>query len=694
MRNKVKLLILVVTAAILTCGCGEFAKKSDTGLQLKDGYDPNALVLLVHLDHRQNENLLSWPRVAVAIGDGTILLTAKHCVKTPAKWSERPMSSEIIAISPYYGDIYKCRVLATDDKADLAILKADWQAHPALALADEEEFQETRQITVFSRPIRKPKQPHQLGRRIRTTTLSIEQRDVTKPIVGLKLRGAGPIVRGWSGSPMLIPESAKVTGVISALTGMKLGLSSLLSVTFVFDAVGSNVESVWELLRQNDLQYVAKSFFPASFEPVADAEPAFSGIMDYFEILQEKDTAESLVTAEKLVSLRPESSYAHLFLAMIANKMAFEPDAGAQRSKDSREEFLALADSSFKKALQLDPDNASTRAAYGNYLMRRHRNAEALVETESALTVDPNNQLAEINQLILLTQTEPNRAEEYARRLIEKDPNNSHYRYYYGFCLSECGKNEQALEAIQKAIELNPKAGYRGGLADILVKLDRLDEAEKNYKKMTKSCGCQQCWFKYAGFLIGHQPKKLKQAEKALAKAESKAHTMRISKNDMAMLKLNLVAAKFSPLEKKTPQKAEALARKLIKKSPQDGYNFWALAGALREQGRFDDAAEAAGHAVRLCPDCLFRPRLANCLTKAGELEKAEQTYDQMLEMYPDRAKYLFWYAEFLVDNFPDRIDEAKEALGKMETSESRRTVKDEELNPLLEKIAAKEKKL
>jgi len=326
-KTTYKLFLLLLIAGFLTCGCSNPASKGDTSQQLKPGYDPNALVLVAYIDHRQNETPISWPRVAVAIGDGTILLTAKHCVDTPPRWSKPPMSPEIVAVSPYYGDIYHCEIIATDKKTDLAILKAPWRAHPALALASEEELLAARRITVFSRPIRKLKKPHQLGRQIRTTTLPVRRFYITKPITGMKLKGTGPIVPGWSGSAMVIPESAKVTGVISALSGIRLGVPTLLSVIFTFDTIGSKVESIWELLKQNELEFVAKSYYPSNFIPVTDAQPAFSVIMDYFETLLEKENAESLETAEKLVTLRPDSGYAHLLLAISADKQAHEPNS-------------------------------------------------------------------------------------------------------------------------------------------------------------------------------------------------------------------------------------------------------------------------------------------------------------------------------------------------------------------------------
>jgi len=530
MRKTILTCLILFLASLLTCGCSEFADTGDASQQLKDGYDPNALVLIAHIDHRQHETLISWPRVAFAVGDGTIILTAEHCVDRPPGWTGLPMSPEIVVISPYYGDIYQCKILAVEEETDLAILEAPWPIHPALAVAGREELKAAGQVTIFSRPIRKSKKPHQLGRQIRTATFVIDRIKITKPIVGMRLKGTGPVRRGWSGSAMVLPESAKVTGVISALTGIKLGLPTLFSVIFVFDTVGGNIESIWELLRQNELEFVAKSYYPSPFRPVTDAQPAFSCIMDYFENLLKNDSVESVEIAGKLAILRPESSYVHLILAIGADKQAHQPDSRPQA-------FLALAESSYQKALQLAPNNAFIHAAYGNFLMNRNRKQQAMTQTESALAIDPNNNLAAINRLILLTQIEPEKAEKYAGHLIDKDPNNPDYWFYYATALSKFGKYEQALKAAQNAVELNPKGNYYGGLADIMVELGQLDKAERYYKKMLKNCGCQQCWFNYANFLYKHRPKKLNKAEKALNKAEAKAHMLRVSKADMAGLR-------------------------------------------------------------------------------------------------------------------------------------------------------------
>lgn len=92
-----------------------------------------------------------------------------------------------------------------------------------------------------------------------------------------------------------------------------------------------------------------------------------------------------------------------------------------------------------------------------------------------------------------------------------------------------------------------------------------------------------------------------------------------------------------------------------------------------------------------MSPDASYQPRLANTLAKAGRLEEAQKTYDAMLGDHPDRGKYWFWYAEFLLENFEDRVEEARQALEKAQNASDRRwRVPDKDLRELRKEIGAK----
>jgi tetratricopeptide (TPR) repeat protein len=675
-KATLNFLLILLFIGPLFVGGSEAAKGNDSGQQVLEqipGLDQRAVVVLAHTDRQQSAVHVELG-VAFAIGDGTLLLTAAHCVSDFAEAPKQAVSHCTIVISPYYGDMFDFKILAVDKEADLAILKTPWPVHPALTLADEEELKSAKRIAIISRPPEKQnKPPYKFSRQIRTEILPVLRLNDKEPRNAIVLKGTQHIVKGWSGLPLLLPETGKVVGVLNGVLAVGL---RLLPIRLRNDASGCSIRSIYALLRGHGLETAAGSG-PSELPPVEDAQPAFLAAMDYFEALVNRDSAKLLSAAQNLVSLRPKSVHSHLCLASAADIRAHEPNSPA-------EDFLDLAESSYEQALQLDPNSAHAHAIYGNFMLNRGRNREALAQTESALAADPNNSLAVVNRLIILGVTNPAQAEEFGGQLVEKDPNNARYWHYYGTALSKLGRYEQALAAAQKAVALDPKGLHEGALGDALAKLGRLDEAERYCKKMTKTCGCQRCWYRYALFLVDHRSGKLAEAEKALEMAESKAHTLGVSQQDMNSLRLQL-------LEKTSPEDAEAFARQLLEASPDSGLYWWHLAGILRTREKHEDAAQAAQKAVELSPDASYQPRLANTLAKAGQLEEAQKTYDQMLRNYPERGRYWFWYAEFLLENFEDRVEEARQGLEKARNASDRRwRVADKDVSELREKIAAR----
>ncbi len=99
------------------------------------GFTSDAVVLLAYLGRQQQGSVTEWAKVGFVIGDGSLILTAEHCVDSLSELKKQAISSELVVISPYYGDVFKVEVLGIDEKADVAVLKADWPGHPALELA-------------------------------------------------------------------------------------------------------------------------------------------------------------------------------------------------------------------------------------------------------------------------------------------------------------------------------------------------------------------------------------------------------------------------------------------------------------------------------------------------------------------------------------------------------------------------------
>lgn len=174
-------------------------------------FPSQAIVVLAYLGRTQRGTVVEWPRVAFAIGDGTLILTAAHCVQSITDPYKQAVSPDVVVISPYYGDAFEFEILAVDKDADLAILKAPWPAHPALTLATDAELKAAKEILVTGYPLQKNKKPpFRFSQQVRMEKLPVLKIDETPSPKAIVLRGSrfgGP---GWSGSALPLPTQERL----------------------------------------------------------------------------------------------------------------------------------------------------------------------------------------------------------------------------------------------------------------------------------------------------------------------------------------------------------------------------------------------------------------------------------------------------------------------------------------------------
>ena len=619
------------------------------------GFPSDAVMLLAYMGRRQEGGELKWPRVAFAVGDGTVLLTAAHCVTDFDEKGLQARSPQTVLISPHYGDVLDFEIAAVDREADLAVLRAPWPAHPALALADDSELaahDAEALLAGYPQP-EKPGPPVHFARAILMERLPYHRHFGGPPNEAIMLETArfgGP---GWSGAPVVLPRTGRVAGLLAQMFLRKNGETILRR-----DLAGADVRAIEALLKKAGLEGPARATAPA-LDDVPDADRAFALAVDHVEAGFNHDTTASLAAAQALVGLRPRSVHAHLFLAWCAFD-SYVLDVG-------RRNLLPLAERHFREAIRLAPKNAQAQVGLGNFLAHQDRPKEALKALETAIVLDPDDPLALIDRLRVLNDLDPARALEEGRRLTELDAENPHFWYWYAAALSKQRQDEAAVEAARKAVELNPEGLYRNLLAQALARTNQLDEAEALFRRMTEDCGCQKCWFEYVLFLLNHRPDRLDEAEKAFAKVESETRRVRLAAAQISETRNRLIQERIEAVTSESPEKAEAMAREQIAVGKDPAHFWWVLADLLRSQNRHDEAAEAARKAVELGPDRFYQPRLADTLAKAGRLEESQETYDEMLRAHPERAKYWYWYAEFLTEHCPESVTEARRALARAE---------------------------
>ncbi len=644
------------------------------------GFPSEAIVVFVYQGWQQEGATVNWPKVGFAIGDGTLILTAAHCVEELDEKSRQAVSWETFVISPYYGGVFDFKVLAVDKEADLAILQASWPSHPALALASQAELEAAKQILVTGYPAPdEGERPYRIATEVRMEQLPVSWLGERHKNTAIGLRAARFGRPGWSGSALVLPERGKVAGVLTILT-----LQTNSGVLVRRDLSGCSVKSIHAALEQHRLTNSAYAN-PSPTPPIENAREGFSLAVRYMESWWNRDFFGAVLASKKLVELRPDSGIARLLLAQSAhNALAFGESNAAPH------DLAIIEETNFPAAVHLSPGSAPAHAGYGNFLMFRERYDEALAEIEAALAIEPRNELALVNRLRILTRTSPQKAAEFGQELTEKHPDNAHFWFWFSEALTQVGRHEPALDAAQQAVKLNPDGVYRGRLADALAQLGRLDDAEKQFKKMTADCGCQACWVRHANFLLDHREEKVEEARKSVETAESKTRR-RVSeanlKNLRIKLDLELELAPLRLLAKKSPKEAETLGRQMVHNSTTNGHYWFEMAGILRTLGKHEEAVAAAQRAVDLSPDASYQPRLADTLAKAGRLDESEQTYKQMLRDHPDRPKCWLWYAEFLHDYHPQRIEDARAAFAKAQSPSPNWSVPAGELESLRVKL-------
>ena len=636
------------------------------------------LVLLSSMDHRANGEIsFQLPKMGFAVGDGTLIVTAEHCIDSFLAQPPHSTSRQLVAISPYYGDIFPVRMLAFDDAADVAILEASWQSHPAFALAEPSDIHAGDTVMIPSRP-QFTNDEQQINKQFFLEHLTVERIDHEEPDDAILFTKAGLIKPGWSGSPIVLRDSRKVAGVMCLLK-YSTKTRALFFKTKTLKAAGCHIDSIRRLVQDHDLQDAAMAVQPTWAPDIRHSETTFEKIQDAFNALLAKDMPTALTRMQRSAEARPNSAYLQLWLANIASAQA--PDTEEEKKAANQ-----LAETALDTALLLAPEDPHILAVAGTILSKHHKMASAKAHSLAALAQDPNNSLALYTQLILGHGRDPNRAAAYGQRLTDSEPNNTMAWFYTSTALFNDSRPEEALHAAQQAVATDPNGLIREALAKALVALDRIDEAQDEFKFMTENCECEKCWYQYARFLVRHRSDQAVEAQHALDAARSSSRKRSVPPKRLDQLQIEIY-------KHTDPNQALALLHSWLDEDPNEADTWWRLADILRTKAHYEEAAEAAQKAVDLAPDSFYRPRLADCLAKAGDSDSAQAVFDTMLERHPERPRYWYYYAKYLQESH--KPDLARIALERTDAKAGLSwQVSQKERDDLLAEIAQTEQPL
>ncbi|UYQ64116.1 tetratricopeptide repeat protein [Streptomyces peucetius] len=123
----------------------------------------------------------------------------------------------------------------------------------------------------------------------------------------------------------------------------------------------------------------------------------------------------------------------------------------------SQYEDFSGAARTFKRVLELDPENKLAWFNLGVIAQRDGRTADAREAYDRALGIDPKFTSALFNEAVLLESSDPDRAVTLLKRAVAADPKASTAYLRLGQALAKKGRDDDAEDAFRRAVATDPE---------------------------------------------------------------------------------------------------------------------------------------------------------------------------------------------------------------------------------------------
>lgn len=184
---------------------------------------------------------------------------------------------------------------------------------------------------------------------------------------------------------------------------------------------------------------------------------AYAGLADSYNVLgiysasaPRETFTKARAAAVKALEIDDTLAEAHTSLACVLHHLDWDW-AGAERE--------------YRRALELNPDYATTHHWYANYLMTMGRHAEAMEEMRRAQRLDPLSPIIEANIGNHLYYTRRyDEAIEHFRKMLEMEPDFYGTHSNLGGAYEQKGMHEEAISEFEKALALDDNLSTRAWL--------------------------------------------------------------------------------------------------------------------------------------------------------------------------------------------------------------------------------------
>ena len=348
-------------------------------------------------------------------------------------------------------------------------------------------------------------------------------------------------------------------------------------------------------------------------------------------------------------------------------KMEDALGAAYEQLKQTKEAIAA-----FRRAVDLEPDDADARDALAQALLNDNQLDEALKQYKELTEADPENAVALIH--IAEIQRRQGKYEDALvtiRQAMKKDPENLDGGYNEGLLLDVLGRFDEAAQVYEKMVDLTSHANgaykedeknnrgiFLERLGSVYHEQNKTAEAVATYQKMI-DMGGDTAIHGYQYQVDAYRD--AKQFDKAVEVAR-KAVDANPKDRDMKLM----LAGELGDLGK--TEEGLALAKGLLANNPEDRQVWLALGQMYVRAHRWKDAEDAFNKAEPLTTKKEDRTYLFFLRGELAERQKhyepAEQYFRQALELEPDSAMTLNYLGYMLADKGA-RLPEALKMIRK-----------------------------
>ena len=348
-------------------------------------------------------------------------------------------------------------------------------------------------------------------------------------------------------------------------------------------------------------------------------------------------------------------------------KMEFALGATYDQLKRTKDAIAA-----YKRAADMDPDDARTMGALAQALLNDNQLDEALKEYKQLAEADPEDAstIVHISE-IQRRQGKYEEALATIRKAVKKDPDSLEAGYNEGLLLDVLGRYDESTQIYEHMVELtshangaytaeekNNRAIFLERLGSVYHEQNKIDQAIATYQKMI-DLGGDTALRGYQGQVDTYRDAKM--FDKAIAVSRKAVEANPKNRELKLLLAGELV-------DEGKEDEGLALAKSLLDNSPKDR-DVWMAIGQMDIRiRRWKDAEEALNKASALTTkkeDTLYVLFLKGSLAERQKhFEPAEQYFRQALEIDPSNAMVLNYLGYMLADK-GNRLPEALKMIRK-----------------------------